>query len=231
MHLVTSPDDVSVAQNKLARYLRPMSAGNATLSGEPWISSDAARMVTSTQAGICRLLANASTEPSTRRLENFFTERAELLESVQAPLSMVVDLQARGGVQLRFWQTHENATAIGRMARDGVLAFTPSQLNHIARATHQLTHNLGTTLRRELLRSDSNLRDAHPHHADGPVRVGRHSTLDNRLTDLIAAAPPREPAARRDHPLQRGALMQSLGTTPTHAGITAVATSPSPALG
>lgn len=78
-----------------------------------------------------------------------------------------------------------------------------------------MTHNLGQALRRELLRGNSNLVDAHPRHRDGPVRVGRRSRLETTLTDLVNLPAPSEPVARYSHPLQRAALQQSLTLTPT----------------
>jgi hypothetical protein len=95
------------------------------------------------------------------------------------------------------------------------LALQPTQMVELAQATHEVTHNLGKALRRELLRGTSNLVDAHPRHRDGPIRVGRRSRLEATLTDLVNMPAPSEPAARFSNPLQRAALQQTLNLTPT----------------
>ncbi len=85
----------------------------------------------------------------------------------------------------------------------------------LANATHEVTHNLGRSLRRELLRTHSNLRDGSPRHAGGPVRVGRGSRLEATLTDLVNMPAPKSPVAQFSNPLQRAALRQTLDMTPT----------------
>jgi hypothetical protein len=85
----------------------------------------------------------------------------------------------------------------------------------LARATHEITHNLGRALRRELLRGSSNLRNGHPRHEDGPVRVGRRSRLEATLTDLVNVPAPPLPVAQFTSPLQRAALVQTLDMAPT----------------
>ena len=63
----------------------------------------------------------------------------------------------------RFWQQSELTTAVARMEDQGVpIRLQPAQMLELAKATHEATHNLGKGLRRELLRTTSNLRDAHP---------------------------------------------------------------------
>lgn len=94
------------------------------------------------------------------------------------------------------------------------LQLQPTQMVELAKATHQVTHNLGKALRRELLRGNSNLIDAHPRH-DSPVRVGRRSRLEATVTDLVNLPEPSQPVARFSNPLQRAALQQTLNLTPT----------------
>ena len=95
------------------------------------------------------------------------------------------------------------------------LRLQPAQMLELAKATHEVTNNLGKSLRRELLRTNSNLVDANPLHVDGPVRVARYSRLEASLTDLVNMPAPSEPATRFSNPLQRAALQQSLNLTPT----------------
>jgi len=85
----------------------------------------------------------------------------------------------------------------------------------LANATHEVTHNLGRSLRRELLRSTGNLRDGHPRHEDGLARVGRRSRLEATLTDLANMPAPKSPVAQFSSPLQRAALRETLEMTPT----------------
>jgi hypothetical protein len=74
----------------------------------------------------------------------------------------------------RFWHRGEITTAITRMEDQGLqLTLQPDQMLALANAIDHVTHNLGRSLRRELLRSHSNLRDGNPRHEEGPVRVGR----------------------------------------------------------
>jgi hypothetical protein len=145
-----------------------------------------------------------------------FTERAEVLESLQPQLSHLVDVSHHEPNMRRFWQQSELTTAVTRMEDQGVeIRLKPTEMVELAKATHEVTHNLAKALRRELLRSSSNLLDAHPCHLEGPVRVGRRSRLEATLTDLINIPGPSEPAARFSTPLQRAALQQSLDLTPS----------------
>ncbi|UUZ59589.1 hypothetical protein [Nocardioides sp. B-3] len=116
----------------------------------------------------------------------------------------------------RYWQQSELTTAVVRMKGRGVpFRLHPGQMAELAKATHEVTHNLGKGLRRELLRDNSNPVDAHPRHHDGPVRVGRNSRLETTLTDLVNMPAPNTPAARFSNPLQRAALQWGLDMTPS----------------
>lgn len=116
----------------------------------------------------------------------------------------------------RYWQLGELTTAVVRMEERGVpIRLPPIQMAELAKATHEVTHNLGKALRRELLRDNSNLVDAHPRHRDGPVRVGRNSRLETTLTDLVNMPAPNASVARFSNPLQRAALQQALNLTPS----------------
>lgn len=90
----------------------------------------------------------------------------------------------------------------------------PTQMVDLAKATHEVTHNLGKALRRELLRSNSHLIDADPRRPDGPARVARRSPIETTLTDLVNMPAPDEPVTRLSNPLQRAALQQTLNLTP-----------------
>ena len=215
--MVSTPSDLAAAQRRLARFLKPMLASDAFYAEEPEISADCARQVTASQLFLCRAFAKAAgASGKTSMFEAFFTERADVLESLQPQISYLADVRAEQEPNMRrFWQQSELTTAVVRMEDGGVpLRLQPTQMVELAKATHQVTQNLGKALRRELLRGNSNLIDAHPRH-DSPVRVRRRSQLEATVTDLVNLAEPDQPVARFSNPLQRAALQQTLNLTPT----------------
>ena len=156
------------------------------------------------------------TPPEAAALAAEFTSRAEILEAIQPQLRYLVDVDAHGHDKHRMWQQGEITAAVRRMQRDGVeLSLAPAQLLDLANATHEVTNNLARSLRRELLRGNSNLRIADPTNQVGATRVARRSHLEAALTDLVNQPPPTEPVSRFSTPLQRAALRQTLDVTPT----------------
>lgn len=215
--MVSTPADLAAAQRRLARFLKPMLASDAFYAEEPEITADCARQVTASQLFLCRAFAKAAgASGKTSMFEAFFTERAEVLESLQPQISHLAEVRGDQEPNMRrFWQQSELTTAVVRMEDAGEpLRLQPTQMVELAKATHQVTHNLGKALRRELLRGNSNLIDAHPRH-DSPVRVGRRSHLEATVTDLVNLPEPSQPVARFSNPLQRAALQQTLNLTPT----------------
>lgn len=211
--LVSAPADLAAAQQQLARLLRPLSAGDAFYVGEPEISADAARHVTAAQIYLCRALKQS---PLDGIWHQFFSQRLEVLESLRPQLEHLADVQAvKEPRRLRLWQTGELTTALARMkGRGTAIRLQPTQAAELAQATHDVTHNLAKTLRRELLRQNTNLVDAHPRHREGETRVGRRSRLARTVTDLVNLPAPKEQAARFSTPLQRAALQRSVDLTP-----------------
>ncbi len=215
--MVSAPADLAAAQRRLARFLRPMMASDAFYAEEPEISADSARQVTASQLYLCRAFAKAAGQSGkTSMFAAFFTERAEVLESLQPQISHLADVRGDQEPNMRrFWQQSELTTAVVRMEDARMpLRLQPTQMVDLAKATHEVTNNLGKALRRELLRGNSNLIDAHPRH-DSPVRVKRRSRLEATLTDLVNLPAPDQPVARFSNPLQRAALQQTLNLTPT----------------
>ncbi|MEO5665266.1 MAG: hypothetical protein ABIR39_18530 [Nocardioides sp.] len=214
--MVSTPADLAAAQQRLSRFLRPLSASDVFYAEEPEISADSARQITAGQLSLCQAFAKASDlSTETSVFGAFFTERSEVLEALQPQLRHLADVKADKEPNMRrYWQQSELTTAVARMERRRVpIRLHPTQMAELARATHEVTHNLGKGLRRELLRNNSNLVDAHPRHQDGPVRVGRNSRLETTLTDLVNMPAPNPPAARFSTPLQRAALQQALNLT------------------
>jgi hypothetical protein len=216
--LVLVPEDLADAQERLATFLRPMYAVSSAYTGEPEISADSARQLTASQLYLCRIFANlASRSPKTATFVSYFDARAEVLESLQPQLRHLIDVSPQEPNMRRFWQQGEITAAITRMEDQGLkLTLQPHQMLALANATHHVTHNLGRSLRRELLRGNSNLRDGNPRHEVWPVRVGRGSRLEATVTDLVNMPAPKAPVARFSTPLQRAALRQTLDVTPTH---------------
>jgi len=214
--LVAAPEDLAAAQQRLAGLLRPMLTSDL-FGDEPQISADSARQVTASQLYLCRAFAKAAnSSPKTSMFGAFYEQRAEVLESLQPQITYLVDVSVREPDMRRFWQQGELTTAAARMEDRGVpIRLQPRQMADLAKATHEVTHNLGKSLRRELLRASTNLLNGHPRHSEGPVRVGRRSRLETTLTDLVNMPAPNEPVARFSNPLQRAALQQILNLTPT----------------
>ncbi|MCX6398400.1 MAG: hypothetical protein NTX33_00520 [Propionibacteriales bacterium] len=216
--MVSAPTDLAVAQQRLAGFLRPLSANDVFYFEKPEITADCARQIVASQLYLCRTFAKAAGESSkTTVFVSFFDERAEILESLQPQISHLADIKnLQEPNTLRFWQQSELTTAVGRMERQRVpMTLQPTNMIELAKATHGVTRNLGRALRRELLRTNSNLVDAHPRHREGPVRVGRRSRLEATLGDLVNMSAPTEPATRFSNPMQRAALRQSLELTPS----------------
>ncbi|RHW29016.1 hypothetical protein D0Z08_00890 [Nocardioides immobilis] len=194
-----------------------MVAFDSAFSGEPEVSADSARQLTASQLHLCRVFSKmAARAPKTATFVSFFDARGEVLESLQPQLRHLVDVSPQEPNMRRFWQQGEITAAITRMEDQGlVVTLQPHQMLALANATHEVTHNLGRSLRRELLRSSSNLRDGSPRHVGGPVRVRRGSRLEATLADLVNLPAPRSPVAQFSNPLQRAALRQTLDMTPT----------------
>ncbi len=168
---------------------------------------------------LCRVFAQTSRRlAQTQTFVGHFEDRAELLAALQPQLRFLVDLTPAEPNMRRFWQQGELTTAITRMEDHGIeLRLQPLQMLALANSTHAVTHNLGTCLRRELLRANSNLRDGNPRYQDGPVRVGRRTRLETTVTDLVHMPAPNTPVETYSAPLQRAALRQTLDMTPTSA--------------
>lgn len=217
--LVSGPQDLAAGQQRLANFLQPLNAHDSTYAGEPEISAGSARQVTASRLYLCRVLAQMSRRlPQTQAFSSFFETRAEVLAALQPQLRYLIDLEPSEPNMRRFWQQSELIAAMTRMDDRGVdLRLEPLQMLALANATHDATHNPATCVRRELLRANTNRRDANPRHEDGPVRVGRRSQLEAALTDLVHMPAPNIPVATYSSPLQRAALRQTLGITPTFA--------------
>ena len=168
---------------------------------------------------LCRVFGQMARRlPQTQAFAGFFEARAEVLTELQPQMRYLIDVEPTEPNIRRFWQQSELTTAMTRMEDQRVdLRLEPLQMLALANATHNVTHHLGTCVRRELMRGNANLRDADPRHQDGPVSVSRRSRLETTLTDLAHMPAPNIPVATYSAPLQRAALRQTLDVTPTSA--------------
>lgn len=215
--VVAAPEDLTAAQRRLASFLRPLASGDSMNVGEPEISADSARQLIASQLHLARVFSTmAQRDESTQPLAEFFDSRAEILAALQPQVRYLVDVAHSEPNRRRFWQQGEMTSAVARMQNRGTpLTLQPMQMLQLADATHQVTHNLGRSLRRELTRPGSNLRDARPALEDAPFQIGRRSALLATLTDLLHSPAPTTPMAAYSVPLQRAALRQTLDLSPT----------------
>lgn len=216
---VAAPEDLVAGQRRLSRFLLPTTGPDIEFGlEEPDISADCARQVTASQLFLCRAFAEAAaSSPETRSLAGFFEERAEVLDGLQPQLAYLVDASNGPEPSMRsLWQQSELTSAVLRMQDQGTpIELEPAQMVELAKATHEVTHNLGACLRHELLRNTGNLLDAHPRHGQDPIRPGRYSLLAKTTTDLVNLPAPAEPVTKFSNPLQRAALRRALDITPT----------------
>jgi hypothetical protein len=139
-----------------------------------------------------------------------------MLKDIQPRLRYLVDVDRHTRSKPRMWQQGELTAAMTRMQRDGRdLTLTGPELLELANATHEVTHNYGRLLRRELLRDTTNLRVSVPGQDVGNTRVYRGSGLEARLTDLVNQPAPISPVARYSTPANRLALRATLDAAPT----------------
>lgn len=217
VYLVTTPTDLVTAQRRLASFLRPRHAVETTYLGEPEISAAAARQLVASQLFLTGVFAHMTGQaPKGTGCKAEFTSRREILEEIQPQLRYLVDVESHDPYKRRMWQQGEITSAVRRMQRDQTdLSLPPGQLLELTNATHEVTHNLARSLRRELLRDNSNLRIADPTDQVGATRVARRSPLEASLTDLINQPAPTAPVTRFSTALHRAALRQALDATPS----------------
>ena len=213
--LVATPRDLAAAQRRLATFLRPAHASDAFYTGDPEITADTVRMLVANQLFLTTSFAQlAERSPGPVNLRPLFEARREILEEITPHLRHLIDHRPAEDRARRWWQQTEITTAIRRMRRDQAdFALAPAELLDLANATHEVTRNLAVTLRRELLRENTNLRIDDPTHAIGATRVVRGTRLDASLTDLAQQPAPTPPVARLGDPHQRTALRRTLEVT------------------
>ena len=217
VQMVTTPSDLAASQQHLGAQLRPTRQSNSTYVGEPEISADTARQIVASQLFLNTFFARmASMSAKARPLRAEFEARRELLQEIQPQLRHLIDVQQHDPYRHRMWQQTEITTAVRRMQRDRVdFALPPPQILTLANATHEVSHNLARSLRRELLRDNSNLRIADITGEIGATRVHRYHPLERSLTDLVSLPAPSAPVISFNSPRQREALRRTLDVTPS----------------
>ena len=220
VYLVSTPSDVIVAQRRLASYLRPLINDGSGYNSEPQIAAATARQLITSQLFLTGYFAEvAGAHPRARALAPEFSTREEVLSAIQPQLRYLEDVKKYEADWHRRHQQAEITVAIRTWIRNAKpFTLTSAQMLDLANATHDVTRNLAASLRRELLRKDSNLGKAHPIHRNRILPVGRRTPLDVALADLVNVQPPSTPVAEYTVPLQRAALRGTLDLTPSESG-------------
>jgi len=186
-------------------------------NAEPQIAAATARQLITSQLFLTGYFAEIAAEhPRASALASEFRLREEMLSAIQPRMRYLEDVKKYEADWHRRHQQAEITVAITGWIRNAKpFTLTSAQLLDLANATHEVTHNLATSLRRELLRKDSNLGKAHPIHRGRILPVGRRTPLDVALTDLVNVEAPTTPISEYTAPLQRAALRGTLDLTPT----------------
>lgn len=219
VRLVRNIRDLAAAETRLADALRPMAGQNSGFTGEPHLSARTARHVVIGQLMVTyvsqQILVNGS---DNLNLQQRLQSQATRLSDIDRQLSYLVDQdpQHRMAGSLVYWQQSEITTSLQRLSRNRELApLTRRDEATLEDASRSACLQLATSLRRELLREDSNLRLADPSQQVGPTRVHRRSPLERALTELVNASGPLPHQERRPTAVQRAVLQQTVDTTPT----------------
>ena len=219
VRLVTRAADVAAAQRQLARLLRNLGEPGVMGPGRAPFSAAIARMVTASQLLVvtyAERLAERCPNADVSEIARNFTDRKEVLQTVQATMANLVDHECVEDDKRVPWQQGEITTAIRRLERDRLPAsLSAEQLLDLAGATHDVTRIAARNLRRELLRDTGNLRTIDPFGQVGHTRVHKGHPLERALTDLYHLSPPTTPVTHYQHPLHRAALRVTLDLTPT----------------
>ncbi|KRF07320.1 hypothetical protein ASG88_00180 [Nocardioides sp. Soil777] len=217
VYTVHEAGDLAAAQRQLARYLRPLHGSDAFYDAEPEIDTHTVRMVVTSQHALTERFEHLSRQtPGAEALAAHFAQRREILGDIHSHLRRLVDLEPQGRNTGACWQQVELSTAVARLLRTTpTLTLSTAQWQDLATATHEVTQNLATTMRRELLRDTSNLRMEDATRQVGRTRVHRRHPLERSLTDLVNLPTPSAPIATYISPRQRAALSTTLAVTPT----------------
>ena len=159
VYLVSTPSDVIVAQRRLASYLRPLINDGSGYNSEPQIAAATARQLITSQLFLTGYFAEvAQAHPRARALASEFSTREEVLSAIQPQLRYLEDVKKYEADWHRRHQQAEITVAIRTWIRNAKpFMLTSAQMLDLVNATHEVTRNLATSLRRELLRKDSNL--------------------------------------------------------------------------
>ena len=188
---------------RLANYLRPLATRDSAYNADPQIAAATARQIVTSQLFLTGHFAEvAANHPRASALAAEFSARKDLLKSVQPRLRYLEDVKRSKVDWHRRHQQAEITRAVHAWIRNAKpITFTSAQgLLDLTNATHEVTHNLGKSLRREILRADTNLGKAHPIHKGRIVRFGRRSSLDSALTDLVSVPAPQRRSANTRRP-------------------------------
>lgn len=211
--LVPKPSRLAAAQRRLAGYI------TATSDDEPRprpMTSTFASTFVAGQIALCDDLALAARQsPATHHYADAFIQRRDTLQALAPEMALLKNATSPTEFMLRMWQQQEITTSVARMHRDGSFILTPLDFAEVAQASHVVHTSFAKGLRRDLLNTDSDLRQGTPDTGTPPVRVIRRSPLDAALTDLANLPAPSFPVAQLGQVSQRTALREAVNRTPS----------------
>lgn len=216
--LVRSLSDLIPAQERLAKALKPLSAHSSHFAGEPHISSRVARFVTTGQLLILSLSEMMDAAHPSEAVNARLGDRLSALSELDRGLAPLTDLDPglRMAGTLAYLQQTEITTAVHRLARQGRLeGLSTAERQALEDVTASVCRNFALSLRRELLRDDSNLRLRDSTGQIGPTRVWHKSPISRLLLDVVRASTPTMDPVVASVSVQRAVLRHTLDTTPT----------------
>lgn len=220
--VVTSASEFPAAARQLAGYLRVRLRGTyaGPAENEPTIALDAARAVLDSQQ---RSVA-AATEwagqlsdcgPIRTELENMGVLLDDLAEQLPK-VKEVTKQRPQGPAMMQAMELNRAANELWRRGRlEGTPPLSHRELASWTESLHRVNVSLGTGLRRELIRGNTNLRYIFVPEGLKSETTGPKQPLTRAAFALASAPAPALPVNRWIAPTQRTALAQTLDATPS----------------
>lgn len=226
VRVVMASSDFPLAARQLAGYLRVghrnTSAGPR--AGDPTIALDATRAVLASQRRTVAVATEwasqlSDCEPVRAELENMGAMLGDLAEHLPK-IKEVTKQRSQGPAMMQALELNRAVEALRQKSRiEGTPPVSQRELVSWTESLHRVNVGLGTGLRRELLRPNTNLR-----YILVPEGLRSHSTgvkqpLTRAAVALATAPAPTLPVNRWVAPTQRTALAQTLDATPLSSAL------------
>lgn len=222
VRVVTSANEFPLAARQLAGYLKVRNRGSyaGPAEGEPAIALDAARAVLASQRRSVAVATEwagqlSDCEPVRGELENM----GALLDDLAEHLPKVREVTKQRPQGPAMMQAMELNRAVDELWRRGRLEGTPPlshrELASWTESLHRVNVSLGTGLRRELIRGNTNLRYIFVPEGLKSEATGSKQPLTRAAFALASAPAPALPVNRWIAPTHRTALAQTLDATPS----------------